>query len=183
MSPSSLDQIFVAFAQYGDRHYGERITQLEHAIQCAVVAAEDGASDSLIAASLLHDYGHLIEYASEDLDAPDWDDKHELVAAHALGALFGPDVIQPIALHVAAKRYLCLVEPGYLEGLSPASLHSLTLQGGTFTSTQAEQFRQLPYAADAVKLRRYDDLGKQVDMAVDAFERYRPLLERLRLPA
>ena len=184
MSPTNLDQIFDVFARYGDRHYGERVTQVEHAIQCAVVAEADGASDSLVAASLLHDYGHLVSLRdSEDAQAPSVDDVHELVAADTLAVVFGPDVVQPIALHVAAKRYLCLVEPGYLEGLSAASLHSLEQQGGVFTPAQADRFLQMPYAAEAVRLRRYDDLGKREGWDVGALERFRPLLERLQTSA
>jgi predicted HD phosphohydrolase len=148
-----------------------------------MLAEEDGASDSLIAAALLHDYGHLVELRdAETADAPPSDDKHELIAADVLATVFGPDVLQPIALHVAAKRYLCQAEPGYLEGLSDASVHSLGLQGGAFTPDQAALFLRQPYAEDAVRLRRYDDQGKRPGWEVCTFERYRPLLERVRLP-
>ncbi len=184
MSPDNLDRIFEVFARYGDRCYGERVSQVEHAIQCAVIAEEDGACDNLVAASLLHDYGHLVELQDlEDTDATATDDNHELIAADVLASVFGAAVVQPIALHVAAKRYLCRVEPGYLDGLSAASAHSLVLQGGVFTQAQADLFMQQPFAEDAVRLRRYDDLGKREGWDVGAFERFRPLLERMRLRA
>lgn len=69
-------------------------------------------------------------------------------------------MLEPIRLHVDAKRYLCATEPGYWEGLSPASRHSLELQGGAYAESEAQVFMAQPYAAEAVRLRRYDDLAK-----------------------
>ena len=161
MSSRAIDQLFEAFARHGDNHYGERVSQTAHALQCAEFAVRDGADEALVAASLLHDYGHLIEADRMlDPDNPTTDEMHEMLGADALGAIFGPAVVQPIALHVAAKRYLCATEPGYLEGLSAASAQSLVLQGGPFDADQARQFEAMPFAADAVRLRRYDDRGK-----------------------
>jgi predicted HD phosphohydrolase len=80
---------------------------------------------------------------------------------------------------VSAKRYLCAIEPGYEDGLSPASQLSLQLQGGRFTAEERQRFERSPFAADAVRLRRWDDTGKIPDLAVPGLEHYRPLLERL----
>ena len=93
--------------------------------------------------------------------------------------MFGPAVTRPIALHVAAKRYLCAVESGYLASLSPASVRSLALQGGPFTADQAASFALLDGFDDAVRLRRYDDLGKAPDAATPGFDAYVPMLRRL----
>ena len=122
MSPAeAVDDILALFRLRGAERYGERVTQLDHALQCASLAAEAGAADSLVAAALLHDYGHLIDDRGHMAERDGLDGEHEAVGARALAAWFGPQVTQPVALHVAAKRYLCATSPGYLEALSPAS--------------------------------------------------------------
>ena len=182
MSSIAVDQVLEAFVRHGDRHYGERVSQTAHALQCAELAARDGAGEALVAASLLHDYGHLLEVERLlDPDNPSTDEMHEMLGADAMAAIFGPEVVQPIALHVAAKRYLCATEPGYLEGLSAASVHSLTLQGGPFDPVQVRQFEAMPFAADAVRLRRYDDQGKIEGGETTQLADYRALLHRLAL--
>jgi phosphonate degradation associated HDIG domain protein len=177
--PLTLDAIFSAFAKHGGLSYGERVSQLEHMLQSAELAVADGASDSLVAAALLHDIGHLEEPEPADPDASQVDLAHEVRAARALATLFAPDVWRPVGLHVAAKRYLCAIEPGYLEGLSPASLASLKLQGGVFTADQVDRFKALPYAQDAIRLRRYDDGAKRPGVQSPPLSHYRPLLEQL----
>ena len=48
------------FSERGGSLYGgEGVTQLEHGLQAAFLAEEEGASDELVVASLLHDVGHL----------------------------------------------------------------------------------------------------------------------------
>lgn len=178
MTTLTIDRILDDYDRLGCRQYGERVSQSQHALQCAALAVEDGAAESLIVAALLHDYGHLAE-SLEDIDRPAADARHEVTGAALLGELFGPAVTRPIALHVAAKRYLCAVEPGYLQALSPASVHSLALQGGPFTTDQAARFERLDGSRDAVRLRRYDDLGKAPDAPTPGFEAYAPMLRRL----
>ena len=79
---------------------------------------------------------------------------------NALKRLFGPAVLTPIRLHVDAKRYLCATDAGYWASLSEDSKRSLELQGGTYSAADAAEFIAQPYAQDAVKLRRWDDLAK-----------------------
>ncbi len=173
-----IDQILQAYDRLGHRRYGEDVTQAEHALQAAMLAEGDGAGDALVAAALLHDVGHMLE-ALPDLDRPPADERHEAVGAALLAGLFAPEVVQPVALHVAAKRYLCAIEPGYEAGLSAASRHSLALQGGPFTADEAKAFERLPFAAQAVRLRRYDDAAKLTDTGTPAFADFAPLLWRL----
>ncbi len=84
---------------------------------------------------------------------------------------------EPIRLHVPAKRYLCTTDPAYLEGLSPTSVLSLELQGGTFSEAEARAFEANPHFERALQLRRYDDLGKVAGMEVPDLEHFRPCLE------
>ena len=49
------------FERHGAIEYdGEGVTQLEHALQGAYLAEQEGASDALITATLLHDLGLLL---------------------------------------------------------------------------------------------------------------------------
>ncbi len=174
MKPAGVADILATYERLGERLYGEAVSQSEHALQAADCAARDGASEDLIVAALLHDFGHLAEAEGQDaVDA-----RHEAVGASLLRGLFGPAVIQPIALHVAAKRYLCAVEPGYFDGLSDASRHSLKLQGGAYSAAYAARFIARPYAADAVRLRRYDDLAKVVGASTPDFAAYASMMSR-----
>ena len=181
MTNASLDDVFDLFDRFGDEEYGESISQRAHALQVAHLARNAGEPDSLVAAALLHDVGQLIDGAGNAADRERRDARHEIGGATFLKGLFAEDSLAPIRLHVAAKRYLCAVDPDYLQSLSQASVLSLELQGGPYTQSQASSFWRLPFAAEATRLRRYDDLGKQVDLAVPPLEAYRPLLDRLKL--
>lgn len=158
---AAIDQ---AFANRGHEGYGEGVSQLDHALQCALCAERDGASPALIAATLLHDLGHLLHDLPQDIADQGIDTQHESLGSAWLSQYFGPEVTEPIRLHVEAKRYLSAVEPGYFERLSEASVLSLQLQGGIFTPEQAEEFSVHPFAEDAVRLRRWDEEGKEVGL-------------------
>lgn len=157
----SIDRIVQLFEMRGaERHGAEPVSPMEHALQCATLAAAAGESAELITASLLHDLGHLLYGHGENYLDDGVDDSHQYVVLRHLQGLFPDPVLQPIRLHVDAKRYLCAMEPGYRDTLSPASKRSLELQGGVLTRDEADYFIALPYARDAVQLRRWDDLAK-----------------------
>lgn len=161
---SCIQNIIRLFSEKGARMYGaEAVTQLEHALQCAALAEASNLSDEMIVACLLHDLGHLIHNLGDDPASQGVDDGHEYRAVPLLSRLFGSPVTEPIRLHVAAKRYLCAVDSEYWVQLSPASKRSLELQGGIFSSEEAKNFIQQPYAQDAVKLRIFDDQAKVVN--------------------
>ena len=111
-------------------YHGESVSQAEHALQAAYLAEQSQAPDALVVAALLHDVGHLLDGQDEDLAGRGFDGRHEEAGCAWLATNFGPEVTEPIRLHVAAKRYLCAVSSSYLDGLSPASRLSLSLQGG-----------------------------------------------------
>lgn len=160
----TLNDITVLFDRYGHIQYtGEPVTQLEHALQSATLAEQAGAASSLVTACLLHDLGHMLEDAVDTPTLHGVDDLHQYRILPFLRPLFDEDVLAPIRLHVDAKRYLCAVDQDYFSQLSQDSVRSLALQGGVFTPEQAAHFIALPFAADAVNLRRWDDLAKRPD--------------------
>jgi gamma-butyrobetaine dioxygenase len=173
-----VDEIFRVFREYGAEQYlGEQVSMTEHMLQSAYAAERDGAPSRLVAAALLHDYGHFIHGLPEDSAEHGVDTQHEEVAYRFLTEHFGQEISEPIRLHVAAKRYLCAVEPSYLAELSPASVHSLELQGGPYGPDDVAAFEASPFAEDAVRLRRYDDVGKVPGLETPSLEYYRPVLE------
>ncbi len=136
--------------------YDDVVSQLDHALQCAALAEEEGADDAGIAAALLHDVGHaLMGPTSSERDLA-----HERVGARWLARAFGPEVTEPVAAHVDAKRYLCAVERDYLHGLSDASIESLALQGGPMSDEEVRRFAAQARAGEATALRRRDDDAK-----------------------
>jgi len=156
----ALEQIHAAFARRGHEGYGEGVSQLDHALQCGMFAQRDGASPALVAAAFLHDIGHLLHDLPQDIADTGLDTRHESTGSAWLSRYFGPEVTEPVRLHVAAKRYLAAVEPGYFDQLSEASKLSLQLQGGPMGAEQVQAFEAHPYFEDAVRLRRWDEEGK-----------------------
>jgi phosphonate degradation associated HDIG domain protein len=145
----------------GERRYGlHDINQRAHALQAALLAEQAGCDSALIAASLLHDVGHMVHDLGDNPAEAGVDDQHEALGHAFLTQYFGPDVTEPVRLHVAAKRYLCAVESDYFGRLSADSVLSLRLQGGPMSEAEVEAFRALPHAEDAVQLRRFDEAAK-----------------------
>ena len=180
-SEDPLDVIMGLFQKRGDAAYlGEAVSQTEHALQTAWAAEQADAASALIAAALLHDIGHLLHDLAEDCALAGIDDAHEVRGERWLARYFGPDVTEPIGLHVAAKRFLCATDPTYLGLLSEASLRSLKLQGGPFTADEAAQFRRHPYGDAAVALRRFDEQAKVPGLPTPPLEHFRPYLEAAR---
>jgi phosphonate degradation associated HDIG domain protein len=159
-------------AKGGCQYTGEPVTQLEHALQTAQLAEQAQASAELITASLLHDFGHLANDMGETPTLRGIDDKHQFHGALALKHVFPDAVLNPIRLHVDAKRYLCAVDREYWASLSEDSQRSLELQGGTYSAEAAAKFIAQPYAQDAVKLRRWDDLAKVAGCKTPGLEHY-----------
>lgn len=158
--PDLRETIVALYETRGQDSYGEGVSQIEHASQAAQMAIDHGAGRDLIAAAFLHDIGHLLDEGADPSQVGDLDRAHERLGARWIAERFGADVARPIAAHVAAKRYLCAVEPGYDDGLSDASRQSLALQGGPMSAAEVKTFGNQPNAAEAVLLRRWDDGAK-----------------------
>jgi phosphonate degradation associated HDIG domain protein len=166
--------------------YGqEAVSQLDHALQCAHLAEQADETPETVVAALLHDLGHMLNAERDpvaDADAPpEKDDLHQYVALPFLRSLFPDAVLEPIKLHVDAKRYLCAVDAGYWEALSPASKHSLELQGGRYDEEQVRSFEALTFYSEAVRLRRYDDLAKIPGQITPPLAHYATLMEQVKV--
>lgn len=169
-SRNAFDEIATAFASpAANRNYGERVTIAEHMLQAAAHSRADGADDTTVVATLLHDVGHL-------LPSPDADERnrrHADAGAEWLVELgFGPEVTEPVRLHIPAKRHLVNVDPGYFATLSPASVHTLRLQGGPMTDDESAAFLAEPYSEIAMSVRRWDEAGKVTGAIVAPLDAY-----------
>ncbi len=172
----SVEELLKLYDTRGTAWYGrEAVSQREHALQCAELAEAAGASPELIAACLLHDVGHMLSDRNDDF-GHEVDDIHQYVAIPALTELFADAVLEPVRLHVDAKRYLCATDSGYWASLSPASKQSLEVQGGAFSPEDADNFMRNPHAGDAVLLRRWDDLAKVPGKATKGLAHYARVL-------
>src|SRR5690348_1669067 len=137
----AIDGLMDLFARRGAAAYvGESVSQEAHALQTAALAEAEGATETLIVAALLHDLGHLIHDRGDDIAERGIDARHEAIGAVHLARFFAAAVVEPVRLHVAAKRYLCAADAGYYAALSPGSKRSLALQGGAFDAAAAARF-------------------------------------------
>ena len=179
-SSRAADVIGELFASEGAADYlGEPVTQAAHMLQAAALAESSGAQPAQVAAALLHDVGHLTGARSgRDLMRGN-DNRHGDQGASWLARWFGPDVTEPVRLHVAAKRYLCAVEPGYVGRLSRASVFTLGVQGGPMQPGEIAAFEAHHYAVAACQVRRWDDDAKDPNALVPPFEHYASLLAAL----
>ena len=167
------ERLFDFMRANGSAHYDEVVTQLEHSLQCAELAARSNARDTTIIGALLHDFGHFLqsefagsgEYLVDDL-------KHEIVAAEFMDGLFPESVIAPVRYHVLAKRYLCSVDRSYHDQLSPASQHSLQLQGGLLSPSEVADLGANPNLETILQIRRWDDLAKRSNHVSPPLEAY-----------
>ena len=178
-SEQKVDALFNYMEKRGQSFYDEVVTQLEHALQCAALAHQNGAAPTLITSALLHDLGHIIlDEHNADKAFLDIDLNHEEIGAEYLAPFFPEAVTTPIRLHVPAKRYLCATDASYHDGLSDASKKSLIVQGGMMSDEERESFEQIPHFQDALTLRRWDDLAKVRGLEIAKLETYRGVVQQ-----
>ncbi|KJZ71386.1 hypothetical protein HIM_09227 [Hirsutella minnesotensis 3608] len=158
-------------------YFGEPISQLQHALQCAALAAsaQPPVDNSTLIAALLHDIGqyvpeeeivslagrqpeHILSKDGEDIVGRVGHEKLGAVLLHRLG--FSEKVVRLVESHVAAKRFLCAVDADYYGTLSDASKRSLEHQGGPFTDSERDVFASSLWCHEKCQLRKWDDAAK-----------------------
>lgn len=176
MHPAVKD-IYSLFFERGMLAYGEAVTQTAHALQCGTLAVQDDASTGLVIAAFLHDIGHMLHQDAASAVEQAQDDTHQILGAKWLARWFGPEVHEPVRLHVQAKRYLCHVQPDYLPKLSSLSKFTLQIQGGPMRNDEAKVFEKVPFFEESIRLRRWDDAGKLTAMNTLSIEHFMNLVE------
>jgi predicted HD phosphohydrolase len=173
---ATVAEIFAACRSMEGLPYdGEPVDQLQHALQCAWRAQnEPGSDDSFVIACLLHDIARAPAVAGTLYDGQR--EHHGEEGARWLAPRVGERVAWLAEQHVAAKRYLVATDPEYASQLSEVSARTLRAQGGAMSAEEIEQFRRSPDWAQAVSLRRIDDLGKVAGLVVPELEAYRDTL-------
>ncbi|MDH4075607.1 MAG: HD domain-containing protein [Acidimicrobiia bacterium] len=161
-----------------DRAETSGVTIGEHACQAAAYALAAGAPDPLVVAALFHDIGHLLLGPGSALRASA-EPAHEVVGADFLARWFDQKVTAPVRLHVAAKRYLCAVDPYYEATLTSASARSLIIQGGPLSPDELARFVFEAGGADAIELRRWDDLAHRPGTPAPSLDVYQQMVEVL----
>jgi gamma-butyrobetaine dioxygenase len=167
---STVDEINSLFASDAAHlTYGEDLSLADHMLQTADLLAAKNESDALVVAALLHDIGWMLEA----------EEGHEHSGADYLLQRLGPDVSEPVRLHVDAKRWLVTTRPEYFERLSEESRRTLTIQGGPMTAAECEAFENQTHFRSALKLRLADDQGKDRRITPHTVADYLPLVRRL----
>ena len=161
---------------HGDREYnGLGLSVLEHMLQSALEAETAHAETHDIVATLLHDIGHFVVEFPSDMKNTE-DTGHDEVGAAILEPFFGPEIVEPIRLHVRAKRYLCTVEPSYYDNMTIPVKHTFRLQGGKMSAAEVKEFEARPFAEGGTRLRRWCDLGMIPGRKTKRFEDYYSLI-------
>ena len=176
-----IDRLMRAMAESAAREYGaEHVSELEHALQCAELAAAAGADEQLTLACLLHDVGrYAVDQAlvADRVGAARGRGRgHHEVGAELIAPFVPERVAWLVRMHADAKRYLCTTEPGYHATLSPASQQTLILQGGLMTPDEVARQARHPWLADALRLRCWDDQAKVVGLVTRPLDAWEPLL-------
>ncbi len=173
-----INEVFSLYERFGDDDYiGEPVSQLEHMSQAAALAEAEGYDDEVILAAFFHDIGHLCAEAgeAESMDGMGNVDHEKLGADYLIKHGFSNRIASLVQGHVIAKRYLTYKYPEYYNKLSEASKVTLEFQGGVMSKEEAKVFELNPDAELIIRLRYWDDMAKEINVAVDNLTRLKSL--------
>ncbi|PWN49951.1 hypothetical protein IE53DRAFT_119796 [Violaceomyces palustris] len=198
---SHIQELFDLLKAQGDGAYiGESISQLEHSLQAAHFAEEQGSDPDTIIAALLHDVGQFLPMNHQLLqtaaaaaktkqalsreafeEMPDEKGEsvgrmgHDVIGESYLRSKgWPPSVYKLVGAHVQAKRYLSR-EAEYQSKLSEASKASLRHQGGPMNEGEAQEFSEDPLWEKKILLRICDDRSKVVGLKTKRLDEYRQM--------
>jgi len=187
----AMEDSMAALATQAEFKYGEGVDMLQHGLQAAWVAAEQGAARDTVLAALMHDVGNSPQarkaweaagnpnvqlFVSSSDQSIGYELHAEVGASYLRGLGFSEEVASAVGLHVEAKRALVAAEPAYIQELSAASVETLRLQGGPLSAAELEAFNSQAGAAVALCLRRFDDKSKQAGRDVPQLDHYRSVI-------
>ncbi len=173
-----MDEILALYRERGSEHYGENVTQREHAVQVGRLAAADGQPDEVVVAAFLHDVGHLLSGENDQMGGFGTREHERRGAEWLRERGCSETVARLVKGHVSAKRYLTAIDPGYYQQLSDASKVTLGCQGGAMSPAEVAEFEADDLCGLHVKMRRWDERGKDESMDLEDIEFFRPYLER-----
>lgn len=173
------DEIMGYYEHHGGEEYaGEKVTQLEHMVQAAQLAEEQGYDEEVVLAAFLHDIGHICEAGHGDNEMGEFGIKdHEEIGADFLKEKgFSKRIVRLVQSHVEAKRYLTLKDPAYYDQLSDASKRTLEYQGGRMEEEEASAFEQYPLFDLIIKMRKWDEQAKIEHKPLPALAHFRKMI-------
>ena len=173
-----IEKLFNFFQESGFEEYaGEKVSQLEHALQAAKLAEDENFDDDVIIAALFHDIGHLMKFESDDAKMGIFGTKnHEQIGAqYLLDSGFSKKMYDLVVGHVRTKKYLVYKFPDYKSTLSEASLKTLEYQGGAMTETEAEIFEKDELFHLHLKMREWDDKAKIPGLKTKSIAEYKSM--------
>jgi phosphonate degradation associated HDIG domain protein len=180
------DEIMNLYEVHGGAEYaGEKVSQLEHMAQAALLAEQEGCDEEVILAAFFHDIGHISEAANgssptpasrEEMDGFGVKDHEELGAEFLREKGFSKKIVRLVESHVEAKRYLTIKDPAYYAQLSEASKKTLEFQGGPMTREEAEAFEQYPLFPLIIRMRKWDEQAKIENSPLPDLQHYRQMI-------
>lgn len=173
------DEIMDLYKLNGGSDYaGEEVTQLQHMLQAGWLARQSGSSNEVILAAFLHDIGHICIQGPEVETMNEFGIKdHEEMGSEFLRQKgFSAEVLELVASHVEAKRYLTFKFPEYYDSLSLASRETLNFQGGPMSETEASAFESREHFEQIINLRKWDDQAKNTESFPEDLDYYHNLI-------
>lgn len=174
-------EIIGLYEHHGGAEYaGEKVTQLEHMVQAALLAEQQGHEEEVVLAAFLHDIGHICVSAAGDneMDGYGIKDHEEVGASYLQEKGFSRRLIRLVEAHVEAKRYLTWKSPTYYEQLSEASKKTLEYQGGRMNEDEALAFEQYPLFDLIISMRLWDEEAKIEGLPVPDLAKYHGMIVR-----
>ncbi|MEO0332027.1 MAG: HD domain-containing protein [Bacteroidota bacterium] len=171
-----VDEIFAKLLVFGNQACGKSVTQLEHMVQSAQLAEQEGYDDEIILAAFFHNIGHFLEHEPSERMGELGGQQHDKLGGNYLRQNgFSERMAQLVESHVEAKRYLTFRHPDYYETLSNASKQTLKYQGGPMTTQEAQAFEQDELFDLKIKMRYWDDEAKVPNQPIEDLSYYRKI--------
>lgn len=181
----TVNEIFDLFKNFGKADYiGEPVSQLQHALQAAMQAEEEGYDDEIVLAALFHDIGHLVALSKGGFESMNGFGavSHEKIGSEYLLSMgFSNRMAELVNAHVIAKRYLVSKNENYFNQLSEASIATLEFQDGKMDEEEMKTFEANADFNLYLKMRSWDDKAKLKHFKSSELGHYKNICQRFLL--